>query len=182
MNHFFSVFQDYLIEVIYRDFALITEMYSPFDRDGDGGYDNKHDTLWIIHSKQNQVLYFEIRDIDIQYGENCEFDSLQVSYWFPENIVFELIPICFVQQNYMGLNARKPVLGCANNKGAVQAAHARSLISAFVIPLFEYFISRLATSTIFQLVCVAEETALSFALLETPKKGFLAMRPIWTST
>ena len=156
-------------------------MYSPFDRDGDGRYDNKHDTLWIIHSSQNQVIYFEIRDIDIQYGENCEFDSLQVSYWFPENIVFELIPICFVQQKLYGPQRQKTCLGVCEQQRRSTACTSRSLISAFVIPLLEYFISRLATSKIFQLVCVAEETALSFALSETPKTGFLAMRPIWTS-
>ena len=38
--------------------------------------------------------------------------------------------------------------GLANNKGADQPAHPRSLISAFVIPLFESNISRLATSEI----------------------------------
>ena len=38
----------------------------------------------------------------------------------------------FSQGCNMGLDARKPVLGgCANNKGADQLAHPRSLISAF---------------------------------------------------
>ena len=69
--------------------------------------------------------------------------------------------------------------GFANNKGADQPAHPRSLISAFVIPLLKSIISRLATSEIslFYLVSVAEETGLSLALSETPKTGFLTSRP-----
>ena len=46
----------------------------------------------------------------------------------------------------MGLNARKPVFGVANNKGADQPAHPGSLISALVIRLLESIISKLATS------------------------------------
>ena len=75
-----SVLPSYSIEIVYRDFAFINEIYSPFDRDGNGQYDNHHDTLWMIFSRPNQVLYFEILNIDIQYGENCEYDSLQVSF------------------------------------------------------------------------------------------------------
>ena len=67
----------------------------------------------------------------------------------------------------------------ANNKGADQPAHPRSLISAFVIRLLESTISRLDTSeiSIFQLVSAAEETGLSFALSETPKTGFSCRGP-----
>ena len=48
----------------------------------------------------------------------------------------------------------------ANNKGADQPAHTRSLISAFVIHLLESILSKLATSevSIFYLVSVAEGT------------------------
>ena len=68
----------------------------------------------------------------------------------------------------------------ANNKGAEQPAHLRSLISAFVIRLLESIISKHATSQvlIFELIYVAEETGLSLALSETSKVGFVAMRPI----
>ena len=69
-----------MIEIVYRDFSFINEIYSPSDRDGDGQYDNKLDTVWMIYSTPNQVLYLEILNIDIQYGENCEYDSLQVGY------------------------------------------------------------------------------------------------------
>ena len=69
----------------------------------------------------------------------------------------------------------------ANNKGADQPAHPRSLISAFVIPLLESIISKLATSeiSIFWLDSVAEDTGLSLVFFsETPKTGFVASRPI----
>ena len=50
--------------------------------------------------------------------------------------------------------------GFANNKGADQPMNPRRLISAFVIPLLESFISKLASSeiSIFKLVSVAEDT------------------------
>ena len=71
--------------------------------------------------------------------------------------------------------------GYAYNTGADQPAHPRSLISAFVIRYLKSTIFNLATDeiSIFQLVSVAEETGLKLALLEIPKTGFLAMRPIW---
>ena len=55
-----------------------------------------------------------------------------------------------------------------------------SLISAFVIPLLESIISRLASSEIstLLLVSVAEETGLKLALLEPWKTDFLGTRPI----
>ena len=62
----------------------------------------------------------------------------------------------------------------ANNKGVDQPAHPRSLISTFVIRLFESTIS----ISNFQLVSVAEETGFSLALSETQKTGFVMLRPI----
>ena len=52
--------------------------------------------------------------------------------------------------------------GFANNKGADQPAHPRSLISVFVIPVLESIISKLASSefSIFWRVSVAEHTGL----------------------
>ena len=69
--------------------------------------------------------------------------------------------------------------GFANNKGADQPAHPRSLISAFVFRLLESIIFRLATSklSIFYLVSVAEQAGLNLTFSETPKTGFLATRP-----
>ena len=68
---------------------------------------------------------------------------------------------------------------CANNTGADQPAHPRSLISTFFIRFFESTIYELATSeiSIFRLVTVANETGLRLALSETPKTGFVASRP-----
>ena len=70
--------------------------------------------------------------------------------------------------------------GFANNKGADQTGHPRSLIKAVVIRFIESIISKLASSTIsiFELVSVAEEAGLSPSLSETPKTGFVATRPI----
>ena len=66
----------------------------------------------------------------------------------------------------------------ANNTGADQAAHPRSLISAFVIRFLESTIYKVTTGeiSIFQLVYVAEEIGLKLALSETPKTAFLATR------
>ena len=68
----------------------------------------------------------------------------------------------------------------ANNKGADQPAHPRSLISAFVIPLLESIISRLATSeiSVFWVVSAAEETGLNLTVSESLETGFVATRPI----
>ena len=67
-----------------------------------------------------------------------------------------------------------------NNTGADQPAHPRSLISPFVIRFLKSIICKLAIGeiSIFKLVSVAEETGLNLAFLETPKRGFLAMRTI----
>ena len=54
----------------------------PFDTDGDGGYDHKQDILWMLFARVNKVLTLYITYMDIQWGEKCEFDSLQVSVCF----------------------------------------------------------------------------------------------------
>ena len=76
----------------------------------------------------------------------------------------------------MGLVARKPVF---RGLPTTWSAHRRRLVSAFVICLLESIIFKLASSkiSIFKLVCVVEETGLSFALSETPKTGFVTTRP-----
>ena len=68
----------------------------------------------------------------------------------------------------------------AKNKGTDQPAHSCSLISTFVIRLLESIVSRLAASeiSIFLLISEAEGTGLSLALLETPKTGFVTLRPV----
>ena len=69
----------------------------------------------------------------------------------------------------------------ANNKGADQPAHPRSLISAFVIRFLESIISKLAASeiSIFELVPDAQQAGLNLTLSETPKTVFVVTRPIW---
>ena len=55
-------------------------------------------------------------------------------------------------QDKMGRNTRKPVFGggggFANNTGAYQPAHPRSLISAYVIRFLESIICKFATGKI----------------------------------
>ena len=83
--------------------------------------------------------------------------------------------------HYMGLNVRNLSPGFANIKGADQPAHPRSRIRAFIIRLMERMTSNLAKSKFssFSLVCVAEQTGMNIALSETPKKGFVAPRPMY---
>ena len=71
--------------------------------------------------------------------------------------------------------------GFANNTGADMLAHPRILISAFVFRFLASIICKLATDeiSIFWLVNVAKDTGLKLALSDTPRTGFLAMRPIW---
>ena len=61
----------------------------------------------------------------------------------------------------------------ANNKGTDQPAHSCSLVSAFVTRSLESIISKL-----FLVVSVAEQASLGKTWSETPKAGFLALRPI----
>ena len=63
----------------------------------------------------------------------------------------------------------------ANNKGADQPAHSRSLISTFVVRYLDNIISVLAISEIsrLELVSVAEQASLSLTWSETLKTGFL---------
>ena len=67
-----------------------------------------------------------------------------------------------------------------NKTGADQPAHPHSLIRAFVIHFLKSIICNLASGEIliFYLVPVAEDAGLSLVLSETPKPGFVAMRPI----
>ena len=64
--------------------------------------------------------------------------------------------------------------GFANNTGADQLAHLRSLISTFVIRLLARTISKLTISEIsfFWLVSVAEQAGLSLAMFGNPEDRF----------
>ena len=75
---------------------------------------------------------------------------------------------------------RKPVLPYANNKGADQPAHPRSLISTFVIRCLDSIISLVSISKIssLSLASEAEQASLSLTWSQTPKTCFLVMRLI----
>ena len=63
----------------------------------------------------------------------------------------------------------------ANNKGADQPAHLRSLISAFVVHCLDSIMPLLAMAEIsrLKLVSIAEQAGWSFTLSSIPKTGFL---------
>ena len=71
---------------------------------------------------------------------------------------------------------RKPVLPYANNKGADQPAHPRSLISAFVVRCLDSLIPLLAINVAEITISSVEQEGLSFNWSETPKTGFLVTR------
>ena len=66
----------------------------------------------------------------------------------------------------------------ANNKGADQLAHPRSLISTFVVRCRDSIISLVSISKIsnLKLASVAVQAGLNFTWSETPKTGFLVTR------
>ena len=92
-------------------------------------------------------------------------------------------PIVFAHTPYpMLIGPRREktcLLRFANNTGADQPVHPRSLISAFVIRLLESSIFKLASSKIsmIYLVSEAEKTGLSLGSPDTPKTDFVATRP-----
>ena len=63
----------------------------------------------------------------------------------------------------------------ANNKGADQPAHPRSLISAFVVRCLDSIIPLVSISEIssLYLASVAAQAGLSHSWSQTPKTGFL---------
>ena len=73
---------------------------------------------------------------------------------------------------------RKPVLPYANNKGADQPAHSRSLISTFVIRCLDSIIPLVSICEISSLKLVSEalQPGLSLTWSQTPKTGFLVTR------
>ena len=73
------VVQGYDYQTIFPDPSNTREVLSPIDTDGEGRYDHKQDILWRLYARVNRVLTIYITYMDIQWGENCEFDSLQVS-------------------------------------------------------------------------------------------------------
>ena len=75
---------------------------------------------------------------------------------------------------------RKPVMPYANNKGADQPAHPRSLISAFVIRCLDSIISLVSISEIssLYLASVATQAGLCLTWSQTSKTDFLVTRLI----
>ena len=76
---------------------------------------------------------------------------------------------------------RKPIMPFANNKGADQPAHPRSLISAFVVRCPDSIIPLVSISEISSLclTSVAAQAGLSRTWSKTPKTGFFVTRLIF---
>ena len=72
----------------------------------------------------------------------------------------------------------------ANNKGADQPAHPRSLISAFIVRCLDSIIPLVSISEISSLHLASEDEQSSLCLTwpETPKTGFLVMRLLYIRT
>ena len=69
---------------------------------------------------------------------------------------------------------RKPVLSYANNKGADQPAHPRSLITTFVVRCLDSIILvSISEISSLYLASMAAQAGLSLTWSETPKTGFL---------
>ena len=73
---------------------------------------------------------------------------------------------------------RKSVMSYANNKGADQPAHPRSLSSTFVVRCLDSIIPLVTISEISSLclASVAAQAGLSLQWSQTPKTGSLMMR------
>ena len=73
---------------------------------------------------------------------------------------------------------RKPITPYANNKGADQPAHLRSLISTFVVRCLDSIIPLVSISEIssLYLASVAAQAGLSLPWSQTPKTDFLVTR------
>ena len=70
---------------------------------------------------------------------------------------------------------RKPVMLYANNKGADQPAHSRSLIRTFVVRCLDSILHLVSISEISSLclASVAAQACLNLTSSQTPKTGFL---------
>ena len=79
---------------------------------------------------------------------------------------------------------RKPVMPNANNKGADQPVHPRSLISAFVVRCLDSRILPVSISELSSLCLpsVAAQAGLSLTWSKTPKTGFLVTRLYYWDT
>ena len=64
------------------------------------------------------------------------------------------------------------LMPCANNKGADQSAHPRSLISAFVVRCLDSLIPILAISKVSRLASVSDQGGLSLTCSQIPEDTF----------
>ena len=95
-----------------------------------------------------------------------------------QSLFFYMAVNCWVHLKYTiiwSTSWENLFMSYANNKGADQPAHPRSLISAIVVSCLDSIIPLLAKAKISRpyLVPVAEQACLSLIWSKTPKTGFL---------
>ena len=102
--------------------------------------------MHIINNKLSHRLQFMVGEREIKISK---YQFWHYS-WDRENLPSEIFMITtgqgLIRITYGPLCGKTYLQGCANNKGADQPAHPRSLISAFVIRLLKSIIFRPALS------------------------------------
>ena len=105
----------------------------------------------------------------IQPGKEPSKNAIKSIEVFPEDY--------FIHRNEPG-HEKTCIMSYANNKGADQPAHPRSLISAFVVRCLDSVMSLVSVTKIssLMLASVAEQASLSLTWSETPEAHFLMAR------
>ena len=108
--------------------------------------------LYIISTKSNRKIHTQpavFINISSLLGQTCSLNELDINIMMGETkYLSSLVCEILVLISYGPRREKTRLRGFANNKGADQPAHPRSLISVFVIHLLEIVISRLATCKI----------------------------------
>ena len=133
-----------------------------------------------MSNKLNQISNF-----------SCNFMKWNMFYFFSLPCIFHFFTVWIrskwtqkTAKYYWATSWENLFMPYANDKGADQPAHPRSLISAFVVCCLDSTIPLLAISEIsrLQLASIVEQTGLSLTWSQTPKTSFLMTRLIWLLT
>ena len=138
------------------------------------GY-SKEPSQWdVFLSTQNTCLHWQVKiQLQVQASYSLLLSKKVLVYWYGAS---------FENPHHMGVNARKPVFGGlpttqAQTRLCIRTDWSAPLLFAFWKVLYLNLLQ--AKCHFFWLVPVAQETGLKLTLSETPKTGFLTMRPIW---
>ena len=130
----------------------------------------------ILLIRLEGVLYCFITSFHIHVQKKISFEN-------SINIYKSRDGICFVwnlTRSIWATSWENLFMPDANNKGADQPAHPRSLISAFVVRCLDSIMPKVSISKMssLYLASVPAQAGLSLPRLQTPKTGFLMTRPI----